>query len=128
MENIFDQTKNLEKTQIFKDYTAFMHRSNRHQNGVSREFAEEHENWKEMNESNVGCWNCKECDECKGCASCSYCTKCVYCVTCAGCERCGYCDNCVECEKCRDCFNQKSLNSVLGKEDDSKKCVCLIKK
>jgi len=59
------------KTEIFKDYAAFLQRPNKAVNGYSKENAE---HWdKDSMKENAGCW---ECEECYGCIDCKHCTEC----------------------------------------------------
>ena len=79
------------KTQIFKDYSAFLNREDLEINGVSQEFADQNPNYLTENETNKGCWNCSYCSDCYGCYDCSYCSRCSDCSYCYGCYRCYRC-------------------------------------
>jgi len=62
------------KTEIFKNYEEFLKRKDKKVNGVSKKFAHENLNYKEDNESNLGCWNCYKCRECSYCCDCRDCS------------------------------------------------------
>ena len=66
-------------TKIFKTKSDFYNRTDRSVNGVSVLFAENNSNWKEMNETNEGCWNCSNCSDCLNCSDCSNCSDCCNC-------------------------------------------------
>ncbi len=70
------------KTEIFESYDAFLNRKDKTANGVSTQFANKYPNWKEMNETNTGCWNCVECEDCSSCKECKTCQMCVECEMC----------------------------------------------
>ena len=53
-------------TKIFNSYSKFLSRENYDDNGVSKQFAEDHENWEQMNETNKACWDCSDCSDCSG--------------------------------------------------------------
>ena len=69
------------KTKIFKSYENFLKREDKNINGVSEDFAAEHPDFEESNESKSGCWNCYDC---KNCESCNWCVSC---------ELCNWCEN-----------------------------------
>ncbi len=69
-------------TVIFESYDAFLNRKDKTANGVSTQFANKHPNWKEMNETNQGCWNCAECEDCLFCVECEECVECSFCWGC----------------------------------------------
>src|SRR5690606_30453131 len=97
------------ETQIFKNYQDFLKREDRKVNGVSPEFAKNNPNYKEMNCSNRGCYNCSycsncsDCSYCSNCSDCSYCSYCSYCSDCSYCSYCSYCSDCSYCYYCYDC-------------------------
>lgn len=51
------------RTEIFKDYGAFLSREDKTINGVSQEFADENPNWNQERK-NKRCWNCSDCSRC----------------------------------------------------------------
>ena len=56
-------------TYIFQSYEEFSNRKFKSINGVSLEFAKENPDFRDMNKTNIGCWNmlhCKECLLCDG--------------------------------------------------------------
>lgn len=85
-------------------------------NGVSKEFAKQHPNFKEDNATNRGCWNCLNCTKCAGCVSCVNCHLCLCCIISLNCGKCRYCDNCNSCTGCWDCNSYSSLENERGKE------------
>lgn len=85
-------------------------------NGVSKEFAEKHPDYKEDNSTNKGCWNCLNCRNCAGCTQCVSCSFCLYCIDCIRCIKSRYCISCSELSKCYDCSGQSNLSEVRGKE------------
>ncbi len=110
MENKFlgkSSIPKVNKTYLFKDYDAFLNRKDRDVNGVSTQFANKYPNWKEMNTTNTGCWNCVDCKECENCVCCTECVGCEMCTECVGCVRCTECVECEECEDCRECLKCK---------------------
>lgn len=85
----------MNKTEIFESYGEFLERVDKKVNGVSREFAEKNSNYKEMNQTNKGCWNCLDCFDC---VECNECVKCVKCIKCFDCFDCFRCINCIDIE------------------------------
>lgn len=77
-----------EKTKIFKDHQEFIDRKDKSQNGVNQEFADKYPHWKEINDTNTGCWNCYYCMNCIHCNYCRYCLDCWYCKSCKSCINC----------------------------------------
>lgn len=59
------------KTKIYSSYDDFCARQDKYGNGVSQEFANLHPDWENMNETNIGCWNCSDCSGCFDCYRCS---------------------------------------------------------
>ena len=92
------------KTEIYKDYKAFLERDNKTLNGVTQVFADENPGW-EVECGNVACWNCSGCSDCSGCFDCSDCSDCFDCSGCSGCSRCSDCFDCSGCSRCSDCFD-----------------------
>ena len=54
----------MSKTEIFESYKAFLAREDKFVNGVSPEFAKRYSNWRAMNSTNKGCWDCLDCRNC----------------------------------------------------------------
>jgi hypothetical protein len=96
----------MKTTKIYKDYSAFLNRENKDENGVCESFALENPNYQEDNETNKACWNCIDCSDCSYCRSCSSCSDCSYCRSCSSCSYCSdcsYCSSCSDCSYCRSC-------------------------
>jgi len=55
-------------TKIYKDYSEFLKREDKTENGVSAYFAENNANWEKENETNKACWSCSGCSDCSGCS------------------------------------------------------------
>jgi hypothetical protein len=103
------------KTTIYKDYGAFLGRSDKDDNGVSQSFADSRPRFESENETNKGCWNCARCARCANCARCDGCIDCVRCAgcaRCAGCDGCAVCADCADCDGCADLKNPKPAKSV----------------
>ncbi len=121
------------ETKIYKNYKEFITRNNKKANGVSEEFATKYPNYKIMNTTNKGCWNCLDCDDCyycnecnscfncRECASCCFCNNCYKCNICNLCKKCSDCNNCKECYNCKECNNCKKCNNC-EKCNNCKKC------
>ena len=75
-------------TKVFKTYKKFQNRKDKSANGVSPEFAKRHPNWRAMNKTNEGCWECINCNYCARCTNCTNCTNCAYCTDCTDCYGC----------------------------------------
>jgi hypothetical protein len=110
-------------TKIFENYSAFLAREDKDENGVDQEFAGAREKWENENETNKGCWNCSYCygcSDCSGCSycydcsGCSYCYGCYGCYGCSGCSYCYGCSGCSDCSDCSDCFYQRNLEGEKG--------------
>jgi hypothetical protein len=70
-------------TKIFADYSAFLSRLDKTENGVDQDFADENSNWEVQNETNKGCWNCFRCFRCSDCFGCYDCSRCSDCSDCS---------------------------------------------
>ena len=67
------------KTKIHKNYSEFINRKDRKENGVSESFAKNNPNFEDDNKTNISCWNCSRCSRCSGCSYCSCCSDCSRC-------------------------------------------------
>ena len=83
-------------TKIYPDYSAFYARTDKTENGVSKEFAGLNPTYEKSNETNKGCWNCSCCSRCYGCCRCYGCSDCSRCYDCSGCSRCSDCSGCYD--------------------------------
>jgi len=92
-------------TKIFKDYSEFLQREDKAENGVSQIFADNNPNWEAQNATNKGCWNCSGCSGCSGCFDCS---------DCSGCSGCFGCSGCSDCFGCSDCSDKKGESKPAG--------------
>ena len=102
------------KTLIFESYKEFSSRGDKTINGVSKEFAEKHPDYEEINKTNRGCWDCegcKECVVCEDCVDCWKCKGCYNCLKCADCVGCILCDNCEDCVCCIGLSNKKGVRN-----------------
>ena len=81
----------MEQTEIFEDFGAFKERKNKDLNGVSVEFAEKYPDYKEMNSTNKGCWDCAYSMYCDTCMQCFYSVELTMCIQCAYCKNCNFC-------------------------------------
>jgi len=115
----------MPKTQIFETYDQFQNRKDKSVNGVSPEFARAYPNWRQMNETNAGCWNCVNC---KGCSDCINCDRCNDCVNCYGCGWCTDCDNCTDCNHCANCDYCINCDDCSDCEDCNNCYICLANK
>ena len=62
------------ETKIFKNHLDYLcKRKNKEMNGVSKEFAKSHKNYKKDNSTNTGCWNCRNSMHCISCVECTGC-------------------------------------------------------
>lgn len=102
------------KTQIFKDYSAFLNREDLEINGVSQEFADQNPNYLTENETNKGCWNCSDCSDCFRCSRCSDCSDCSRCSRCSGCSYCSDCYGCYDCSDCSNCSDCSGCSNCSG--------------
>ena len=102
------------KTKIFKSYEDFLNREDRSINGVSKDFAAKHPDFKKQNETNTGCWNCHSCYYCFDCNSCDSCYSCKSCNDCELCNFCHWCESCYECYYCNDCASCYECNHCLA--------------
>ena len=84
------------KTKIYSNYSEFLNRENRKENGVSKEFAELNPKFEAQNESNASSWNCSRCSRCSGCSDCFDCFDCFDCSGCFDCSRCFDCSDCYD--------------------------------
>jgi len=73
------------ETKIYKNYSEFLNREDKKENGVSESFAKSNANFENDNKTNRSCWNCSDCSDC---SDCSYCSVCSYCSDCSGCSGC----------------------------------------
>jgi hypothetical protein len=90
-------------TEVFNSYEDFLAREDKTINGVSIEFSIKHPNYKDMNKTNIGCYNCNNCNNCNNCDNCyncDYCYSCNYCNYCYNCDNCNNCNNCDYCNNC----------------------------
>ena len=71
------------KTKIYKTYAEFLQREDLCENGVSESFAATHPNFRQENETNIGCWDCSDCSYCSYCSYCSDCSDCIRCRNCS---------------------------------------------
>ena len=108
-------------TKIFKDYSEFLQREDKAENGVSQIFADNNPNWEAQNATNKGCWNCSGCSGCSGCFDCSDCSDCFDCSGCSGCFGCSGCSDCSGCFDCSDCFGCFDCSDCFGCSDCSDK-------
>ena len=79
-------------------------------NGVSTEFIQKHANWREMNETNKGCYDC---------ANCSNCVDCDYCVDCHDCDGCSNCKKCCHADGWQD---SRDWSAPLDYDDANTHC------
>jgi len=95
----------MAKTEVFKDYGAFLDRPDAKTNGVTQVFADANSGWDEER-GNEACWNtsrCSGCYDCSGCSGCSGCSRCSRCSGCSDCSDCSGCSRCSRCSGCSDC-------------------------
>jgi len=60
------------RTRVYKNKEEFDRRVDKHENGVSEFHTRLFKDWKEDNETNVGCYNCVDCIHCKDCIEVSH--------------------------------------------------------
>lgn len=88
----------MSKTAYFKNYVEFVNREDKSLNGTNRP-----ELVSDIDDNNIGCWNCENCSGCEYCIECKQCTNCRHCSDCEYCVDCEYCRLCSDCEYCRHC-------------------------
>jgi len=125
--------KIMNKTEIFKDYNAFLKRTDKSVNGVTDGFIENMKrtnpnyDYQQDNQTNIGCFCCYNCEKCKECNFSRHCMDCEksYCINhCVNCVDCVDCFNCVACVGCEDSYfldNRTEIHHLYNVEDSSTK-------
>ena len=60
------------ETDIFKSYEDFKNRPDKSVNGVSEDFSRAYTDYRQINQTNSGCWDCEDftgCEDCTGCTT-----------------------------------------------------------
>ena len=104
-------------TKIYKEYSEFLKRNNKDENGVSEEFAQKHENYEKQNETNKGCYDCYGCSRCSDCYDCYGCSRCSDCYDCSDCSDCYGCYGCSRCSRCSDCYDCYDCSGETDKKE-----------